>query len=117
MAKRPAPRTAFKPGKSGNPGGRPKGLGDLRDLARQHTKAALQTLVTVMKSPKATDSARVAAADAVLSRGWGRPSQHLEVEGKLGFADLLAALNRDADAPESAGDAREVEGERPDLRH
>ena len=57
---------------SGNPGGRPKVITEVRDLARQHTRKAVQTLVTVMQSAE-SDSARVAAANALLDRGFGKP--------------------------------------------
>jgi hypothetical protein len=58
---------------SPNPGGRPKALHNLQELARQHTEAAIDTLAEVMNDEKAPHSARISAADALLSRGWGRP--------------------------------------------
>lgn len=63
----------FQPGQSGNPGGRPKAADDVRDLARQHTVAAVEKLVFWLASdnPKAS----VAAANSLLDRGWGRPVQ------------------------------------------
>ena len=65
-------------GISGNPGGRPKGFGDIREIARTHTATAIETLVSVMNNPDATASARVAAATALLDRGWGRPTQPID---------------------------------------
>ena len=58
----------FKPGQSGNPGGRPKGIAA---KAREHTDKALDVLVEGMAD---TDPrVRVAAAKEVLDRGWGKP--------------------------------------------
>jgi hypothetical protein len=61
----------FKPGISGNPGGRPKGHGEIRELARAHTMTALQALVEIAERGE-NESARVAAANAILDRGWGK---------------------------------------------
>lgn len=72
----------FEKGKSGNPGGRPKGVGDLREVARQHTHDAVQVLVEVMADATAAPSARVGAAQALLDRGWGRAPQSLEISEK-----------------------------------
>ena len=68
----------FKPGQSGNPLGRPKSDKTIRDLARVHTKDALNTLTEIVKNPKASDTARVHACNALLDRGWGKPVQHNE---------------------------------------
>ncbi len=77
----------FKPGRSGNPSGRPKltpELVVLRDLARQHTRDAVEAIIAVMGDSEAPASARVAAASEVLDRGWGRATQSVEHAGKGG---------------------------------
>lgn len=62
--------------------GRPKGAVNvttkehraiLSDLAREHTGTALNALVEV--AAKGSDSARVAAATAILDRAYGKPVQ------------------------------------------
>lgn len=63
----------FQKGISGNPGGRPKqGLGEIRDIARQHTMLAINTLVEIAANGK-KEHARVLAANALPDRGWGKP--------------------------------------------
>ena len=73
----------FKPGKSGNPGGRPKGLTEMRLAAREHTIEALGILTAIMRSRKATATARVRAVSELLDRAWGKPMQELVVEGSM----------------------------------
>ena len=75
----PRSSTSWAPGRSGNPGGRPRAVLEVRDLARSCTQAAVETLLEIMTNPKAPAAARVAAAVAVLDRGWGRPPQAVAV--------------------------------------
>lgn len=81
-----SPATQFKPGQSGNPKGRPRKLRALDDLLvevlgdgveKDEAKAIIQALV---RKAKAGD---VKAAEIILDRGYGKPKQHIEVEGEL----------------------------------
>jgi hypothetical protein len=80
----PRSATTFAPGRSGNPGGRPKAAQSVRDLARAHTEAAVAVLAEIAADACAKDAARVSAAVALLDRGWGRPLQAVEHSGSDG---------------------------------
>jgi hypothetical protein len=67
----------FKPGQTGNPGGRPRVVWEVRALAQQHAPAAIQRLVTLMTSED--ERVSVAAAQALLDRALGRPEQAVAV--------------------------------------
>ena len=73
----------YKKGESGNPGGRRKQDLSVRDAARQHTTKALETLIACLDPPTA-DNTRVAAANALLDRGWGRATQPIGGDEDLG---------------------------------
>ena len=47
---------------------------DIRSLARSHTSLAIKILAGIAKDGT-NDGARVAAAVALLDRGWGKPAQ------------------------------------------
>ncbi len=68
----------FAPGASGNAGGRPKGAESVAEVARSYTTEAIEALARIMRDGD-SDRARAAAAEALLNRGWGRPSQGIEV--------------------------------------
>lgn len=98
-------------GQSGNPSGRPKVKLDLRELARSHTREAVETLVAVMRNERTPAAARVSAATSLLDRGYGRPAQTVYAThttstnlAELSDAELIAIVrgepaNGEADAP------------------
>lgn len=93
----------FKPGQSGNPGGRPKGIAA---IARAHTDKAVEVLVDAMGN--ADPRVRVAAAKEILDRGYGKaPVFTADLTGKLDDLDddaLDAALSAIRDAIRSGGE-------------
>ena len=70
--------TSFRPGQSGNPNGRPKVVADVQNAAREHSGEAIETLAQIMCDPKAPAAARIAAASALLDRGYGKPLQTVD---------------------------------------
>jgi hypothetical protein len=79
--------SAFKPGQSGNPGGRPKEVREVLAAAREHTAEAIERLAYWMRLDNA--KASPAACIALLNRAWGQPTQPHDVEGKLTLEDLV----------------------------
>jgi hypothetical protein len=61
------------------PSVRPDIKQELRELAREHTDTALGTLVRICKMSD-SDTARVAAASALLDRGYGKPGQQTNLD-------------------------------------
>jgi len=54
------------------------------EVAREHSAAAIATLAAICKSKTAPDAARVAAANSILDRAWGKPTQRNEGIGADG---------------------------------
>jgi hypothetical protein len=79
----------FEKGRSGNPGGRPKVVAEVKELARAHTSEAIETLVSIMTDPKGAAAARVSAANALLDRGYGKPPQHVTGEVATSYVARL----------------------------
>ena len=46
----------------------------IRSLARAHSATAIDTLARIMRNPRSPPMVRIAAARALLDRGWGRPT-------------------------------------------
>ena len=82
----------FEKGQRGDPGGRPRVIGEIRDLAREYSEDAIAALVNVCRLGR-NESVRVAAATALLDRGYGKPVQTLhatpEDPAELTDAELL----------------------------
>lgn len=81
----------FKPGQSGNPGGRPKVLGRVRELAQASTEIAVKTLIEALQDPDGR--VRVAAANSLLDRGHGKPGS---VDEEKVIREELAKMSDEA---------------------
>jgi hypothetical protein len=70
--KRKAPKTAFKPGQSGNPGGRPK----LRELVRERCASAVDELVVAAWEAEVRSQGPdwVKCSELLAAYGIGKPS-------------------------------------------
>jgi Family of unknown function (DUF5681) len=98
----PVPPTVhrWKPGQSGNPKGR-GGTSEVKVLAREHTAEAVQTLVKAMRTGH-SEKVRVAAAIALLDRGWDRPVVTVQ---RTDFEMAPVMLLPEAETDSSDGDA------------
>ena len=76
-----AGRGGKREGAGRKPGVQNKVTRELKGAAQVYTAEALEVLIKIARSGK-SESARVAAAIAVLDRGHGRPKQQTELTGK-----------------------------------
>jgi hypothetical protein len=114
----------FKPGRSGNPGGRVKGI---ERVLREQLKGDLPKIAEAMRDIvfdlKAKDSDRIKAAEWIYDRCFGKPKQSIDLSGDAGVApfdysalsdaqlDALAALktvNRPSESPDDGSDTDPV---------
>lgn len=82
----------FEAGRSGNPGGRPKEDPKLRNAAREHTDAALGVLVAALDDENTKN--RITAAQAILDRGYGKPTQPIAGDDEAAPINVLAKIER-----------------------
>ena len=79
----------FKKGESGNAGGRPKVIAELRALARAHAPDAIKELARLAIKAK-SEATRVAAIRELLDRGYGKAGQAPVTENEVDPTDLTA---------------------------
>ena len=79
----------FKKGQSGNPGGRPKAEKEVVEAARAAGPRCVEVLVDLLDH---TDSrVRMAAAEQLLNRGFGKPRQTIESDVRGPFTIKFVA--------------------------
>jgi hypothetical protein len=76
----------WRRGQSGNPTGRPKAPVDIAALARQHGPKAIEVVAKLLTDRD--KKLRLAAAQTLLDRGFGRPSQHVTTESETSVMHL-----------------------------
>lgn len=100
-AKRKMPEgRRFKAGQSGNPGGKPKSLLQIQQLARSFATEAVETLASLMRTSR-SPKIRALAAQALLDRGYGRPPQALAIASLDGRKVPTFGVTLPADGPGS----------------
>jgi hypothetical protein len=64
----------YRPGQSGNPGGRTKQYAEAQRICREASPEAARTMVELLKSDD--DRVRLMAADKLLERAWGKAREY-----------------------------------------
>jgi hypothetical protein len=83
----------FQAGQSGNPGGRPKVLQEVRELARSHCPAAIEELARLALNSK-SERLRLAAICELFDRGYGKAVP--AIEGEVGAPIVIQLTENEA---------------------
>ena len=61
-------------------GGRPKMPEEMKQAFKDLTPAALKALAKIVNNEDARDADRIRAAEVILDRGWGKPTQAVDMD-------------------------------------
>ena len=70
----------FMPGQSGNPGGKKKEPEAFKQLAREHSIEALQTVILLLNDKNTRPNEKLKAAELIMDRAWGKATQHIDAD-------------------------------------
>jgi Family of unknown function (DUF5681) len=106
--------TRFKPGVSGNPGGKPKGMLEFRALCRSRTEEIIKTLEilfftgywpkqkNVKRQRLVGDTVRMRAGELLVAHGWGVPPQSHNVQIPLPESTAIKHVTEQMTAEQAA---------------
>lgn len=89
---------------------------EIKSLARTHTQSALKTLAAIMNEPSAPAAARVAAAQALIDRGWGKATQFIDATHRKQTANQLSD-DELANIATGSSEGTADEAEAPQITH
>jgi hypothetical protein len=79
--------TRFKKGEVHNPGGRPAVVREIRDACQAEGLNCVQTLIKIRDNENFPPITRIAAANSLLDRGYGRPVQGVAIQNMPALPD------------------------------
>ena len=89
---KPKGKGGARPGSGRKKGSPNKATASLRDIAREYTDEAVKGLVAVLRNAGEPAAARVAAANAILDRGYGKASTVLSGDEDGGPVTLATEI-------------------------
>jgi hypothetical protein len=96
------PNGQLLPGFTANPSGRPKVVGEITVLARQHAPAAFKRVCDLVESND--ERIALAAAQEILNRAYGRPVQAVESKvEKVSMSQMFVQAARIASGHDHTG--------------
>lgn len=76
------PAGGKRPGAGRKKGSPNKATADIKAAAQEYTEDALRVLASIMTKSE-SDAARVAAANSILDRGYGKPKQSVDLDADV----------------------------------
>ena len=97
--------TSWKKGQSGNPAGltsrQRQYVQDVKAACRKHSGRSVRTLAKALNAKDCPWPSKIQAASILLDRGYGKPSQTIDVHAIIGAMDLSKLTPEELDAFEA----------------
>jgi hypothetical protein len=105
-------RAPWQPGQSGNELGAHRGYRRVLASARKASPEAIERAIQCMRDDAAPWPSRLAAIALILERAWGKPKEHLSLDGAAGANIVIVTgvpRNEDTTQPVATGTTFTIE--------